>query len=164
MEWIAKSQDLFCTWLVYSAAVFQTKIKNLQNCIKHDSCDCKNLLLSEGIPWPTGYSCAYKQLSIGRCPKVRLLFSISLLVSLTWKCFSFVLALHKILYFKLNSYPPVWQSSYRFFAFIYNALQWVTLEKWSNFRYVNYGSVCTALILISQSAQCIHICKHHYWL
>ncbi|XXG51044.1 hypothetical protein AAC387_Pa02g4910 [Persea americana] len=48
----------------------EIKIKELQNCIKHDSCDCKNLLLSEGMPWPTGYSCAFKQLSIGRCPKI----------------------------------------------------------------------------------------------
>lgn len=49
---------------------YETKIKKLENCIKHDSCDCKNLLLSEGMMWPHGYSRAIKQLSIGRCPKI----------------------------------------------------------------------------------------------
>ncbi|XP_077237400.1 ubiquitin-specific protease 27 [Tasmannia lanceolata] len=46
------------------------KIEKLRQCSDHDCCICKNLLLQEGIQWPTGFSDAVKKLSIGRCPKI----------------------------------------------------------------------------------------------
>lgn len=47
----------------------EAKIKMLLHCVKLDSCDCKNLFLQEEVTW-TGFSCALKQLSIARCPKI----------------------------------------------------------------------------------------------
>ncbi|XP_058087894.1 ubiquitin carboxyl-terminal hydrolase 27 isoform X2 [Magnolia sinica] len=48
----------------------EEKIKKLRECINHDTCDCKKLYLPEGLPWSVDFSCAFKQLSIGRCPKI----------------------------------------------------------------------------------------------
>ncbi|KAI0507775.1 hypothetical protein KFK09_013903 [Dendrobium nobile] len=47
----------------------EVKIKKLSDCVKYDSCDCKNLFCDEEISW-TGISHALKKLSIIKCPKV----------------------------------------------------------------------------------------------
>lgn len=47
----------------------EVKLKKLSQCVKVDSCDCKTLFSDEGIPW-TGYSHAFKKLSIITFPKV----------------------------------------------------------------------------------------------
>ncbi|XP_058087896.1 ubiquitin carboxyl-terminal hydrolase 27 isoform X4 [Magnolia sinica] len=56
--------------LTCKSCLFQEKIKKLRECINHDTCDCKKLYLPEGLPWSVDFSCAFKQLSIGRCPKI----------------------------------------------------------------------------------------------
>lgn len=50
--------------------LFQAEIEKLRNCSNVDSCDCKKLLLNEGIAWPTIYSCALKKLHLGQSPDV----------------------------------------------------------------------------------------------
>ncbi|XP_026658090.2 ubiquitin carboxyl-terminal hydrolase 27 isoform X2 [Phoenix dactylifera] len=47
----------------------EAKINMLSQCVKLDSCDCKNLFLGEELSW-TGFSHALKQLSIACCPKI----------------------------------------------------------------------------------------------
>ncbi|KAK8951981.1 Ubiquitin carboxyl-terminal hydrolase 27 [Platanthera zijinensis] len=47
----------------------EVKMKKLSHCVKLDSCECKNLLSNEGIPW-TGPSHTLKKLSIIKFPKV----------------------------------------------------------------------------------------------
>ncbi|XP_031474078.1 ubiquitin carboxyl-terminal hydrolase 27 isoform X2 [Nymphaea colorata] len=49
---------------------FQAIIQTLRDCTKYDDCNCKNLLLREGILWPRGICSALKQLTIGRCPEI----------------------------------------------------------------------------------------------
>jgi len=60
----------FLAWQFWVAFIFQDKIKKLDNCINLDSCDCNKIFRQEDISW-TGFSCASKQLSIARCPRVR---------------------------------------------------------------------------------------------
>ncbi|KAL0917632.1 hypothetical protein M5K25_012708 [Dendrobium thyrsiflorum] len=55
--------------LSYRAEKDEVKIKRLSDCVKHDSCDCKNLFCDEEISW-TGISHALKKLSIIKCPKL----------------------------------------------------------------------------------------------
>ncbi|XP_020689717.2 ubiquitin carboxyl-terminal hydrolase 27 isoform X2 [Dendrobium catenatum] len=55
--------------LFYRTEKDEVKIKKLSDCVKYDSCDCKNLFCDEEISW-TGISHALKKLSIIKCPKV----------------------------------------------------------------------------------------------
>ncbi|URE38205.1 ubiquitin carboxyl-terminal hydrolase [Musa troglodytarum] len=47
----------------------EEKIDKLSHCVNLDCCDCKSLFHQEEIKW-TGFSCALKQLSLTRCPKI----------------------------------------------------------------------------------------------
>lgn len=58
--------------------LFQAKREKLRNCPNVDSCDCKKLLLGEGIAIPTIYSRALKKLHLGRSPDVGQFFSLSM--------------------------------------------------------------------------------------
>ncbi|KAH0460123.1 hypothetical protein IEQ34_010786 [Dendrobium chrysotoxum] len=55
--------------LSYRTEKDEVKIKRLSDCVKHDSCDCKDLFRDEEISW-TVISHALKKLSIIKCPKV----------------------------------------------------------------------------------------------
>ncbi|MCD7451980.1 hypothetical protein HAX54_014506 [Datura stramonium] len=45
-------------------------VEKLKLCNEEDSCDCKELACLAGLPWSNSFSRTFKQLSIGRCPKV----------------------------------------------------------------------------------------------
>ncbi|XP_020253208.1 ubiquitin carboxyl-terminal hydrolase 27 isoform X2 [Asparagus officinalis] len=47
----------------------EEKIKKLENCVSLDSCGCNEIFLQEEITW-TQFSCASKQLSVARCPRI----------------------------------------------------------------------------------------------
>ncbi|KAH7671226.1 Ubiquitinyl hydrolase 1 protein [Dioscorea alata] len=47
----------------------EEKMETISNCVKIDSCDCKNLFLPEEVMW-NGFSDAVKRLRIARCPKI----------------------------------------------------------------------------------------------
>ncbi|XP_031474077.1 ubiquitin carboxyl-terminal hydrolase 27 isoform X1 [Nymphaea colorata] len=56
--------------LSYQVEKYEAIIQTLRDCTKYDDCNCKNLLLREGILWPRGICSALKQLTIGRCPEI----------------------------------------------------------------------------------------------
>nr|XP_016510366.1 PREDICTED: ubiquitin carboxyl-terminal hydrolase 30-like [Nicotiana tabacum] len=45
-------------------------VEKLKLCNEEDSCDCKELPCLARLPWSNSFSCTFKQLSIGRSPKV----------------------------------------------------------------------------------------------
>ncbi|WOL15523.1 hypothetical protein Cni_G24304 [Canna indica] len=56
-------------YLSFTGDKDQEKIHKLNQCVKIDCCDCKSLFYQEEIKWPD-FSCALKQLTLTRCPKI----------------------------------------------------------------------------------------------
>lgn len=48
----------------------EAEIQKLRCCREQGSCDCRNLLNLEAVPWSNSFSRTLKQLSIVRCPKI----------------------------------------------------------------------------------------------
>ncbi|KAK1403790.1 Ubiquitin carboxyl-terminal hydrolase [Heracleum sosnowskyi] len=73
-----KLDDYFCSHCWHIAAVKYLSISNeykadavkVGNCIKEDSCDCRNLPMLRVLPWSKSYSRTSKQLNMAHSPEI----------------------------------------------------------------------------------------------
>ncbi|KNA02703.1 hypothetical protein SOVF_216160 isoform B, partial [Spinacia oleracea] len=70
-------ENYFCSHCWHIAAIKflslvggrQEEISKLSFCSEQDSCDCRNMLSLQALPWSNRFSHAFKQLSIAHCPQ-----------------------------------------------------------------------------------------------
>ncbi|XP_031250210.1 ubiquitin carboxyl-terminal hydrolase 27 isoform X2 [Pistacia vera] len=48
----------------------EMEIERLRTCSAQDSCDCRNLIHLQSLPWSNNFSHTLKQLTISRCPQI----------------------------------------------------------------------------------------------